>query len=83
MCAFSAVAQIDSTSTGQVVDAEIIIEKEKEIRLPISEKQNTGPIKYTQTIKPLSLKYKNEEPGLDWPSYKSEVNVLSFNNNQP
>ena len=65
--------QVDSTSTGEVVDAEIVIEKDRQIRLPIANKLNMGARNDVRTIQPLKLTYKAEDPKFNWPEYKSEV----------
>lgn len=65
--------QVDSTSTGEVVDAEIVIQKDRKIVLPISNKVST-PIKNgIHQAQPLNLQYQPVNPEFSWPTYKSDV----------
>ncbi len=70
--------QVDSTSTGEVVDAEIVIEKDRQIKLPVANKLNTGVRNDIQTIRPLDLTYQAADPAFNWPEYKSEVSFERF-----
>lgn len=72
-------AQVDSTSTGEVVDAEIVIEKDRQIRLNPATKLNTPTSNALIEIQPLQLSYKKNEPEFSWPAYKSEVGFERFN----
>ena len=67
------VGQVDSTSTGEVVDAEIVIQKDRKIVLPQSNKINTPVKNGVKTAGPLSLQYQPVDPEFSWPAYKSEV----------
>ncbi len=66
-------AQVDSTSTGEVVDAEIVIEKDRQIKLPVASKLSPGIKSDVRDVQPLNLVFQSVEPDFNWPSYKSEV----------
>ena len=66
-------AQEDTTSTGEIVDAEIIIEKEKEIRFPVADKRTTFDYSQRFDQEPLILQHERIEPDFKWPDYKSDV----------
>ncbi|MEQ9403803.1 MAG: hypothetical protein RIM99_09475 [Cyclobacteriaceae bacterium] len=76
-------AQTDSTARGEVVDAEIVIEKDKKIILPVAEKINLAVEMKDFGQDPLSLTYKSIEPDFAWPDYKSEVGFSRFNKPYP
>ena len=71
-------SQQDSVATGQVVDASIVIEKNKEIKLPTAEKLNNEEKPTTFTTDSLNLSYNIREPELSWPAYKSDVGYVPF-----
>lgn len=76
-------AQTDSTSTGEVVDAEIIIEKNKKIVLPQADKIS-APVEIKSFILgPLKLTYQVVEPDFNFPDYKSEISFIEVKEKYP
>ncbi len=73
ICISASYGQVDSTATGEVVDAEIIIQKDRQITLPIANKLNPGVKNSIREIQPLNLTYQAIDPAFSWPDYKSEV----------
>lgn len=69
-------AQSDSTSTGAVVDAEIIIEKDKKITLPQAEKISTQVEIKNFNLDRLQLSYEISEPDFNFPDYKSDIKFI-------
>lgn len=78
-----AYGQSDSTSTGQVVGAEIVIEKDQKIILPNAEKIAV-PVKL-QGLEPktLQLSFPRVEPDFNWPDYKSDISFVQENEQYP
>ncbi len=72
-CSIGVFAQQDTVRTGEVVDAQVVIEKEKEIRLPIAQKLNTPLPSYAFESEPLRLEYNTTKPDLNWPSYNPRI----------
>ena len=79
LLSISLYSQVDSTSTGDVVDAEIVIEKDRQIRLPVATKINSRAINRNLEISPLNINYKAVDPEFKWPEYKSEVSYEESN----
>ncbi|MEP5613326.1 MAG: TonB-dependent receptor [Cyclobacteriaceae bacterium] len=75
--------QVDSTSTGEVVDAEIVIQKDRQIVLPVAGKLSTKPRNAIGEIPPLSLSYQPVNPEFSWPSYKSDVSFKRVDDEVP
>lgn len=76
----AATAQKDSTAVqGEIVTSEVVIEKNKEIVLPVVEKlyQRAG-LRSFETD-PLKIPLTVFEPAMIWPAYKTDVPVKSFN----
>lgn len=78
------IAQSDSTSTqGQVVTSEIIIEKNKQIILPKADKiYLKGELKSFGND-PIPVQPRVVEPSLEWPPYKTDVPAASFTEKYP
>ncbi len=72
---FFSFGQVDTTSTGEVVDAEILIEKEKQIRFPITPKLNKRPSTKNTETAPVDWSFKSITPNFSWPSYPKKVNM--------
>ncbi|MEP1093504.1 MAG: TonB-dependent receptor [Cyclobacteriaceae bacterium] len=75
--------QVDSTSTGEVVDAEIVIQKDRQIILPIAGKISPTVRNGIGEIQPLNFSYQPVNPEFSWPSYKSEVSFKEINSQLP
>lgn len=75
--------QVDSTSTGEVVDAEIVIQKDRQIVLPIAGKMSQTIRNGIGEIQPLNFSYQPVNPEFSWPSYKSEVSFKEISDNLP
>ncbi|GAB4229138.1 MAG: hypothetical protein Tsb0034_00690 [Ekhidna sp.] len=66
--------QADSTSTGgQIVTGEVVIEKNKEILLPKADKYYKKAELKTFNSQPTNPEFTIPEPALEWPPYKTEV----------
>ena len=70
-------AQSDSTSTqGEVVSGEIIIQKDRKITLPKATKlYQRGDLLGLDTA-PLDINMSAKEPALEWPSYVSDIPLV-------
>ena len=74
MVSLKGTAQTDTTSNqGKITMGEVIIEKEKEIVLPQTDKRYRRAMVRTFDNEPLSLNLEVKEPDLTWPPYKSDV----------
>ena len=74
--ALNSFGQQDSTSTGEVADVEILIEKDKKIILPVASKVNVNPLVRDFKLEPLNLQFEKIEPDLNWPPYKSNIDFI-------
>lgn len=70
---FTAYTQSDSTRTGEVVSGEVVIEKDKKIILPQADKIFLKSEPKSFKNDPLDVQFNVQEPGFDWPDYKSDV----------
>ena len=75
--------QIDSTVTGEIIDTEIIIEKNQKIKLPLAEKISTRVIVRSFELEPLNFTYEFLEPEFDWPAYKTDVRFVEIDEVYP
>ncbi|MFK7952559.1 MAG: hypothetical protein AB8B73_06905 [Ekhidna sp.] len=68
-------AQSDSTATknGEIIDGEIVIEKEKKITLAKANKMFKKAELKSFDSEPLHLDFMVFQPSFDWPAYKAEV----------
>ncbi len=67
-------AQNDSTSTkGEIVSGEVIIEKDKKITLPKADKIYIRSNSRSFDNDPIDIQFQVKEPSLEWPDYKSDV----------
>ena len=78
-------AQSDSTATknGEVIDGEIVIEKEKKIILPKANKIFKQADIRSFDSESLQLDFIIFKPSFDWPNYKSEVPFQKANRKYP
>lgn len=79
----SLLAQTDSTATGEVVDAEIIIEKDKKIVLPQADKISTPVEIKNFNLARLELSYEALEPDFNFPEYKSDISFVELKERYP
>jgi len=71
---FRLYGQTDSTAnTGQIVMGEVIVEKNKEIVLPIRDKQYQRAVLKQFDNEPLNIKLNVQDPDLIWPPYKTNL----------
>ena len=67
-------SQSDTTQTqGEVVSGEIVIEKDKQIILPIADKIFLRTVSPNYEGQSLDLNFMVKEPNFDWPEYKTDV----------
>lgn len=77
-------AQNDSTATkGEVLNGEVIIEKEKKITLPKADKVFKKADLKSFNSEALNLSFQVSEPTFDWPGYKSDVPFQRVNKKYP
>lgn len=81
----SVMAQNDSTATksGEIIDGEIVIEKEKTITLPKANKIFKKTELKSFNSDPLQLTFQTFQPTFDWPNYKSDVPFQSVDKQYP
>lgn len=77
-------SQNDSTATkGEVIDGEIVIEKEKKIILPKADKIFKKAELKSFNSDPLKLAFEVFQPSFDWPNYKSDVPFQNIDKKYP
>lgn len=81
---FTSFAQNDSTATsGEIIDGEIVIEKEKKITLSRANKIFSKAELKSFNTEPLKLEFEVMEPTFDWPLYRSDIPFQKVANEYP